>query len=722
MYHERGWSVIPLERGTKWPPPDGWTGRNGAIPSYADMHSFADQYPDGNLAIRLPRSVIGIDVDHYDNKRGSDTLAESERRWGKLPPTYRSTSRDDGKSGIRLYRIPEGVELVSRIEFGELDLGDIEICQYHHRYVVCWPSIHPDSRKTYQWIADNFAGDDENLAEMIASVGGVALMNQPPALGDIPDLPPEWLEALTVPARKGVEMAAGFNVDAPDVLTDGEPSSRVVRKLSWAMAELFRPVCRHDTMRDRVLGLLRCGKNGEPGVRSALNALCEAFVNRVQRDRVGGRKEAEKEFRRMVYGTDEDAKVRRFSASMLALLADTSYDDDETATTASDSAGGPRNDSEPSDFGVEDEPTTWEPVDLEPCLTGQKTQPEPTLGMYRSDGVQLIYPGREHVVLGDTESGKTWCALGCVRAELNRGCTVVYIHYEEPDETSTIERLLLLGVDPDVIRQRFRFVGPMRPVRKEWLQPLIDFKPSLVVHDGVNEAMSLHSNKQDVEGASTFRRKLVTPFTRTGVATLACDHVPMVKDGKRLDAYGTVHKGNVLDGTRIQLENFKPFGRGKRGVSNVFVTKDRPGFLRAHGKATDTPGKTFLGVLAVDDMTEQPDFLMKFYAPRELDDDITETADTDSASELAFLVWKVIYELPGHAVESLRKLYAEMRERKMQVREGDARNAVDDLTVQGRLQEVPGKRGATGYRVKPPALRLLPDVDYKKVFENEWDA
>jgi hypothetical protein len=82
----------------------------------------------------------------------------------------------------------------------------------------------------------------------------------------------------------------------------------------------------------------------------------------------------------------------------------------------------------------------------------------------------------------------------------------------------------------------------------------------------------------------------------------------------------------------------------------------------------------------------------------------------------------VIYELPGHSVESLRKLFAEMRNVGLQVREGDTRNAIDDLTVQGRLQEIPGRRGATQYRVKLLSGRLLPDVDYKKVFENEWDA
>src|SRR5262249_7397140 len=63
-------------------------------------------------------------------------------------------------------------------------------------------------------------------------------------------------------------------------------------------------------------------------------------------------------------------------------------------------------------------PTTWEPIDLGPWLRGEAEHPEPSLGIHRSDWLQLIYPGREHAVLGETESGKTWFALGCVAAEL----------------------------------------------------------------------------------------------------------------------------------------------------------------------------------------------------------------------------------------------------------------------------------------------------------------
>lgn len=91
------------------------------------------------------------------------------------------------------------------------------------------------------------------------------------------------------------------------------------------------------------------------------------------------------------------------------------------------------------------EPTTWEAFDLGPYLRGEIERPHPGIGISRSDGQRSLYPGREHAIVGETESGKTWFALGCAAAELNAGNDVVYIHYEEPDATSTVEKLCLLG-------------------------------------------------------------------------------------------------------------------------------------------------------------------------------------------------------------------------------------------------------------------------------------
>jgi hypothetical protein len=681
LYHHRGWSVLPFNPGTKWPPPKGWTGRGGAMPSYADMRAWADNgHRDGNLAIRLPRTVIGIDVDNWGDKNGAATFAEAVNRWGKLPPTYYSTARSDG-SCIRLFRIPEG-EMVEHIGFPELGLGGIEICQHHHRYVMCWPSINPDADGApYRW-----------TAEIDGSV-----MDGPPALADIPELPAPWVEALSTPMHNGADLGSEGAVGVGGCLTEGEPSQRVRDKLSGALIDVFGSDCRHDAIRDKVLGLLRCGKNGEPGVKQALNALCEAFVNRVGKDRKGGRDEARGEFKDFVYGD-----------KVPTLLADPEYDDEPEAENSKAETNGSASDSGDWKPGEDNEPTTWEPLDLGPYLRGEITQPRPEVGIERSDGLRLIYPGREHAILGETESGKTWLALGCVAAELLAGYRVLYIHYEEPDATSTIERLRLLGVSDTVIDARLTFVAPMRPVHKEWLAELLAAAPSLVVHDGVNEAMSLHGNEiKDADGAATFRRNLIRPCVAIGAATLACDHMPLAADGSRRDAYGSVHKGNALDGARIMLENVEPFGRGMRGVSYVFVTKDRPGYLRAQGRPTKTPGKTFMGVLVVDDSEVFHPFEMPFYAPRD-DDSATALMDAAVANAVSGLretVWEVIAAQPDRTVVSLRRLFAEMRNAGHQAREAMIRDTVDDLLVAGRLTEVAGRRGATGYQAKLTAAQ-----------------
>jgi hypothetical protein len=101
---------------------------------------------------------------------------------------------------------------------------------------------------------------------------------------------------------------------------------------------------------------------------------------------------------------------------------------------------------------------------------------------------------------------------------------VVYIHYEEGDPGSTLQRLQLLDVDPSMIATGLRFVAPSRPARTEWVTALLQPTPSLVVHDGVNEAMSLiGADIKDVEGAAMFCRRLVTPFLQTPRAARSKD-------------------------------------------------------------------------------------------------------------------------------------------------------------------------------------------------------
>jgi hypothetical protein len=63
---------------------------------------------------------------------------------------------------------------------------------------------------------------------------------------------------------------------------------------------------------------------------------------------------------------------------------------------------------------------SWAPLDLGPYLRGEVKRPVPSLGLYRSDGVRLIYPGKEHSVIGEMESGKSWLLLASAAATRRR--------------------------------------------------------------------------------------------------------------------------------------------------------------------------------------------------------------------------------------------------------------------------------------------------------------
>jgi hypothetical protein len=340
-----------------------------------------------------------------------------------------------------------------------------------------------------------------------------------------------------------------------------------------------------------------------------------------------------------------------------------------------------------------DEPTTWEPVDLGPYLSGDVVRPKSLLGITRSDGLRLIYPGREHAFVGETECGKTWLSLGCVAAELAADNHVVYIHFEEGDPGSTIERLLSLGVDPAVMAARLRFIGPARAARMEWVAALLDPAPTLVVLDGVNEGMALQgADVNGVDGASAFRRLFVTPFLRVGASTIGNDHVTKDRDGRGRYAFGSAHKVNAVDGSVILIENVEPFGRGLRGVSHMFVSKDRPGHLRAHGRPTKLPGKTYLGTLVVDSANKFEPLSMNFYAPKV--DEETPTGTDNPAAQEADTVYAVVAALPGNEVESIRQLRAELRKADKGMRNTKVQDAVDDLLVAGRFV----KSGRHGFK------------------------
>ncbi|MFF0876855.1 AAA family ATPase [Micromonospora aurantiaca (nom. illeg.)] len=362
-----------------------------------------------------------------------------------------------------------------------------------------------------------------------------------------------------------------------------------------------------------------------------------------------------------------------------------------------DSVAPPPQDQPPAD----DEPDSWEPVPLRPYLDGTHKPIVPSLGIARSDGLRMIYPGKEHTIVGEMESGKSWFAAACAVAEILAGRHVVYVHFEEAIPAGTTDRLIALGLRPDVIEEQFHFYAPARPARPEDVARMIErHRPSLMVADGVNEAMALHRQAiNDVDGAAEFRRRLIKPFLRAGAATLAGDHVVKDQDGRGRYALGSIHKGNALDGAQFLIRNKEPFGRGRRGYSHLFVAKDRPGYLRQHGQPTKTPGITYMGTLTVDDTRSRASYLeLTLYAPRaevggETQDQPVNPEARDDAAILAVIRESISGGRSGTSKRAVRGAATKMSSARV-----DA--ALERLLTGGQIT-----KSATGYR---PADDLIP--------------
>lgn len=273
-YWEEGWSPIPLPPKRKYPPERGWTGgtktNSGELPPKEQVQKWRAAQGDGNVCLRVPKNVIGIDVDLYDGKAGAETLAAAEEAWGALPPTWISSSRTDG-SGIRFFQIPEGLQWP-----GELPQGKgIEIVKWDHRYAIVAPSIHPEGRE-YVWLNPDGESTTEGEGWEFPGI----------ATGELPDLPQEWVDGLT--GGKHWQPKSEEDLSSEEITDwlknrdnpDGKMCEVMERTLALHLQNI-RPTGEkggaHEGFTKAVWAILGDAAAGHKGIRKALERVQAAF-------------------------------------------------------------------------------------------------------------------------------------------------------------------------------------------------------------------------------------------------------------------------------------------------------------------------------------------------------------------------------------------------------------------------------------------------------------
>jgi P4 family phage/plasmid primase-like protien len=294
-YFENGLPPIPLPVRQKSPVPDNVT---GSLAPYVDESQIRTwlrrkrfdagnaNFPIGNIAIRMPPNVIGIDVDLYGGKAGAETLALAEERWGELPPTWISTSRTDG-SGIRYFQVPEG------LKWNDVGPG-VETIKWYHRYAVVWPSIHDKTGKRYYWIRPDGS-----------STGVVAGDVEFPSIHELPMLPAAWVAGLTSgQAYTGSGDAGDIDYESALEWLEDNGGGELCSTMQATLAKYSREVRKagedggaHDAARDGAWALLGDAGLGHTGAGKAIAKLKAVFGTAVE----GRRGKAwESEFRRAV--------------------------------------------------------------------------------------------------------------------------------------------------------------------------------------------------------------------------------------------------------------------------------------------------------------------------------------------------------------------------------------------------------------------------------------
>ena len=297
------------------------------------------------------------------------------------------------------------------------------------------------------------------------------------------------------------------------------------------------------------------------------------------------------------------------------------------------------------------EPHSWQPVDMGPVVRGERDSIRATIGQ-RSDGVRLLYPGREHSVASEPESGKTWLLLHIVGSVLAEGGRVVYVDFED-DEGGIGGRALALGIPAETLTDlsRFRYVRPEAAPTPEQYAELLDFDgagPTLVCLDGVTEGYALFGGEvNSQESAAKWRAGYVKPALRVGAATVSTDHVVKNKEGRNGYAIGAQHKKAGLNGALLELVNVDPFGRGLRGHSQVMIHKDRNGDLRRHGIRVDGERSVHFADLVMDatqDWTEDGSVELELTPPA------GSTGDGETTDPLGWVKADVAKALDGRAM------------------------------------------------------------------------
>jgi hypothetical protein len=611
---EKGWQPVwcPARQSGSFTPLPGCTGKEPVFPTVLPQPTTAHK-----LAFRPPLNVLVIDVDHYDEKQGMDTIDRAEDWLGPLPLTYRVTSRGGSNpSGRYLYRIPADLVVTdsSLFQFADSDgATHVEIVRTGHRF---------------SWAPGDYHYKNDELIKCFDSFGDE---DELPYVSELPELPEKWVayfrnppvpqrhEAYTRPSD-GAEWWLS-QADA-SLGTDTELAgfaynmllSRVPYEEIW---EQWARVARSDNPNwiwDR--------KDFERHLSARAESKADAVLARqdVEYDyALNTPGMTEEELRRIAAATTDAYENKQtlravvepeipFNSEMLSQIAAPAgiFFDPDDPDFYEEGAAPVKNTKQRVRSLPEYDRMLWQEIarsqakaDAAKILNGEfqgyedisclPDPPPPSLFVVigkDNAATAIVGPQTVTVFSGHRASGKTWCAA-CWEAQVIRtGGHVFHVDFERQSHGLS-QKLRALKIPQHLIARHVHYTSKLPDVTrlvKDITEHAVSGAPVLFVVDafrGLQNTLAPGSSANDGDAVEQVYLEYLNPVREAGATIVLLDHMSKTGDA---GTFGSERKESASDYV-IKIEQTIPFTKTQTGFSSLTVTKDRYGVIAAGSPA-----------------------------------------------------------------------------------------------------------------------------------------
>ena len=507
----------------------------------------------------------------------------------------------------------------------------------------CWPSRHPETGRTYQWLGI----DDGPLGEPRRRV-------------TFPPCPRAWLEALTKPAHNnGADLGDGSSRTNPTTCGGRSPKANPPAASPGGSASHPRlprpqPPRPHPRQRPGPAALRQTRRHRSPTrTQSATES-----VRRRGRTRPARRPaQATEEFRDFV-NSDRAAQ----------LLAQPDHDD-----WVHNLGEPPPDDDHPGEY------TPPKPLQHPRSAATNPSGPAMSTSPRSSPAPHPNRPSRccctaPTAAPCSTPANSTWCSAtpnpgktllvlaGCVEA-LGGGRRVLYVDLDHNGARFILPLLAAFGASVDTLADPalFRYYDAIDSALSMLL--LVDecalWRPAVAVIDTIGELLPMMgADSNDADDFTRAHTRILKPLAKTGAAVIEIDHLAKNLFSRSQGPTGAAAKRRPIGGLAIKVVCRRTFIPGKGGTAELLINKDRLGGVRRHSP----PGR-----------------------PQSAGTFVVDTAD-----ELGAIGWRVIPPLELAALPSAAARYLDA------IRE----LTTDTFTVRDVAAAVSGEEAATKSQIE----------------------